>query len=163
MLNTRTALLFVLLFSLACCQYPKTWELDRLQGCRAVDSAARLSAYATTHGPKFQLEWLQNVSGEKLFVNAYCLEFPYTGQIVLQAGEQQETFLGYVYMGGQKLLLPDEARDFAREALLGGTPIIITVGCYSGVVDAEGFAEKYACLKQIEYLFMDCCPPRGMM
>ena len=159
----QTALLFSCFFFLSSCRCHKTWELDRLQGCRAIDSAARLSAYATTHGPKFQLEWLQNASGERLFINAYCLDFPESGQIVLEADEMQETFFGYVYMGGQRLLLPDNARDFAKEALLNGIPLIISIGCYSGVVDAEGFAEKYPCLKQIEYLFMDCCPPRGMM
>jgi len=134
-----------------------------LQGCRAVDSAARLSAWATSYNSHFQLEWLQNVSGERLFVNSCDLEFPYSGQILIQAGEQEETFFGYVFLGGQKLLLPDPAKDFVRQALLDGVPVIVTVGTYSGVFDAVGFAEKYPRLKEVEYLFMDCCPPRGMM
>lgn len=145
------------------CQAHKTWQIDRLHGCRSCDSAARLSAYATTKGPKFQLEWLINTSGEHLFVSAYSLDFPESGQIQIQAGDNEQTFFGYVYMGGQKLWLPPEARDFVRDALMEGTPLILSIGCYSGVIEADGFAEKYERLKEVPYLHMDCCPPRGMM
>lgn len=165
LLYTKTIPFFfcLFLFALSSCRSHTTWQLDRLHGFRAVDSAARLSAPAITHGPKFKFEWLRNTSGEWLFISAYCLDFPESGQVMLQADDHEETFFGYVYMGGQQLLLPDEARDFVKQALLDGIPLIVTIGCYSGVIEPDGFAEKYPCLEKIPYHFMDCCPPRGMM
>lgn len=89
---------------------------------------------------------MRNVSGMRMYLNAYSQSFPYDEshpeivQVTIQLpGESPLVIDAQRLAGGQRLLLPDEAAELIVYALLNGRGLDIFVGHYHAEIPSENF------------------------
>lgn len=90
-----------------------------------------------------------------MYVNVYSFEIqpeaPNLNSVEVDVAieDERQKFKAFIYQGGQRLLLPTEARDLIINALFNKESVVISVGKYSGEIISAGFIEKYDSLMNL--------------
>lgn len=96
-----------------------------------------------------ELEISKVESGLRMYINVFSLEIkPETPKqntvpVEVTISEETRTYKAFIYQGGQRLLLPSEARDWIADALIDCGIVSISVSRYHADIIPDGFAESY--------------------
>lgn len=96
-----------------------------------------------------ELELDAGSSGLRMYVNVFSIEVPALpdsptlAKVSLKICDEEYLYLAHILQGGQRLLLPDEARDTIIEALVDGFPITLSTGRYCSAIPAANFQALY--------------------
>jgi hypothetical protein len=133
--------LFLSLFSCSSC--PR-WRLDEVSPCNPCFRSARI--YFDNHDPfcRLEIEMVNSPSGMRLYVNTYSRPLPKQISVTMMTVDDSGEFPAEVLEGGQRLLLPDPARDFLISHLLSGQCVELTVGSYQTTVPPSQFAKVFS-------------------
>lgn len=85
-----------------------------------------------------------------MYVNIFSLpviplpDNPFHVNVEVEVNDNIFHFCSVLMQGGQRILLPDEARDLIIEALISYNLLTLSVGRYSTTIDTDNFVELYS-------------------
>lgn len=99
-----------------------------------------------------EIELDYGVSGLRMYLNVFSLELPSLMEhsdltlVTVEVDLEKRFFQAHLFTGGQRLLLPDAARDWILDALFQDCSITISTGCYRSVIPPLNFKKLYKSL-----------------
>lgn len=140
--------LFLILLA-SCSHNCQQWKLATIKASHPCSTytKARLAPSDLFNG--MEAELLCNGNDETLFFNVHILCFPPAknpeGKIDVAVCIKGEsfTFAAYRLEGGQRLMLPDEAKQIIVASLLEGFPVYVSVGRYEAKLVCNNFQKVY--------------------
>ncbi len=151
-LQRKRALSALFLFLISCTTCHQ-WNLIETRADSPCFESARLYYAPEVMSCGLELELDCGTSGWRMYVNTFSLAIAPIDKnnpqatVNIEIEDIQYQFLADLFKGGQRLLLPDEARDLIIETLLQGMLVKITVGRNSEVFPPKNFAEHYEKMK----------------
>lgn len=88
-----------------------------------------------------ELELVQSASGLRMYIDTFArpLSFGNVYPITLTIEEEAQMYTAELLEGGQRLLLPDAARDAIIDAMLNEQSVQMTVGPYQAAIQPAKF------------------------
>lgn len=141
------ALCFLLFFS-GCAKKGPQWELERIQGdCPPqVYSKVFLIPSSTFNG--IQVELVGVGSDQHLYLSVLCLQISPSSSsdsivnVTITIEDQVYTVSAELLEGGQRVLLPEEAKDLIVCSLLNDQEVTIAMGRYRQTLISDNFKES---------------------
>lgn len=130
--------LFLPIFLTSCKTYPH-WYREQVCSCNL---NYRLSYESCDPFVQLTVEIIQSDSGLRMYVNTFSRPLT-SSQISVTVGEASLSFSGYLLEGQQRLLLPDEARDWILSSLLEDNCVQIRAGPYQATISPAKLATLY--------------------
>ena len=145
-LGKRTIiLLFLFLFS--CQPLRPKWELEKTVTRRSNFNSGVLFFPAEECFTHLEFELAKTQSGVRAYINTFFSPIASTEDHQVEVSVATETdkycFFADILKGGQRLLLPDEARDMIIELLLNDETITIKVDRYQQRIPPTYFRKLY--------------------
>jgi hypothetical protein len=148
-----TTLLLVILVSCQvnyvplCCRH--SWKYESAGACIPCLDSSRIILIPNQPSSTLQFEIIRDIHGYHMYVSTICYVLADScgcqQELPLQvcAGDDVYDFEGKLYQGGQRVLIPDEARDIIIGALLSGSCVSLHVGIHSVNVTSASFAQSW--------------------
>lgn len=142
-------MIFFLIYLSSCTPARQAWKLTTITATFPCSTYAK--AYLQTCNPfnGLEVELLCNGADTTLFLNALMLCFPPaqndSGKIDVDICIEDQSFQypGDRYEGGQRIRLPEEAKQLIIASLLEDIPVTIAVGRYQAIIYSENFKKVY--------------------
>lgn len=142
-------LFLILFFNLACCPSCDQWKLAVIKANCPPSTYIKVYLPACNTFNGLEAQFICCNDQADFYLNAITLLLPCYGsdpdhaEVSFLIGDQEYVFLAERLLGGQRLLLPEEAKELAIEQLLAGNDIHVSAGRYQTVLTCEGFAKVY--------------------
>jgi len=150
--------LFLILLSLASCSPPcHQWKLASIKAhCPAANYVkVYLPACNTFNG--LEAEFMCSNGDMQLYLNSLTLQLPCDPcdpdhvNVNVTIGDDTFTYVADRLLGGQRLVMPEDAREQIICALLEGNDVDISIGRYETTLISQSFAKNYDQLVSISY------------
>ena len=140
--------LFLFLFSCIACSPPcHQWQIAIIKAYCPPATYVKTYLPATNTFSGMEVELMCHNGCLNLYLNAITLQFPTTNpkqtELKIVVCDQTYIFLAERLNGGQRLLLPDDAKQLVICSLLEENCVKIYAGRYETTVTDEGFAKTY--------------------
>jgi hypothetical protein len=125
------------------------WQIDRTVVSNLDCNLGRLTLPAINTYQGLELELVRSASGTRMYLNAFSLPFPNDledlskSAVILLIDEQVYVIKAERFMGGQRLLMPEDAASLIITTLVNDKSIQITVGRYRTTIISTRFVELY--------------------
>lgn len=141
------ALCALFFFLSSCASYPQ-WHLEKVVTCDPLSRSIRLFYDSLDPFCQIELELVQSVSGLRMYLNTFGRPLSYgtTFPITLTIEEEDLVYTAELLEGGQRLLLPDAARDAVIEALFNEQCVQIAAGPYQATILPTQFSKYFTTL-----------------
>lgn len=150
--HLKRASIALFLFLSACTTPCPQWILQKaVTNCPSYNSGKVTLAPDNTFCG-LELEITRGACGLRMYINVFSLELmpehPMQSCVVVKVtcGDREQSHNGFLYQGGQRVLLPGIARDSIIESLCQNEPVCIAVGRYRSEILPYDFAVKYQAL-----------------
>jgi|694.fasta_scaffold01000_17 hypothetical protein len=143
----KRAYIALFFFFVSCQTYPH-WELRKTSTDRPYYNSSRIY-FSDENARGLELELDYGVLGLQMYVNVFSLEVPSLpddptlANVNVEIDGEQRVFIAHLFLGGQRLLLPDEARDLILETLLSGAPVTLSTGRYRSIIPPANIQTLY--------------------
>jgi len=142
------AALFLILLSScsSCCQ---VWHFENTLGTLPTYNSSRIYLCPGCETNGLELELVRTTCGLNLYINVFGLEVPAdcndpeTTQVYVSFREYSYTFPAFRFVGGQRLLIPADARDEIISWLMAGQSVYLRVGRYDGDIMPDKFGQVF--------------------
>ena len=141
--------LFLILVSSSCSSPCHQWKFA------AIKADCPSATYVKVYLPEcnafngLEAELVCNNCDMQFYLNAKTLLLPCScndqnhTELKIVVCENEYKFMAERLLGGQRLLLPEDARQLIICSLLEGNDVEVTVGRYQAMLISEGFAKTY--------------------
>lgn len=130
-------------------QYCYRWRYEEARSCRpGVDSARVYLKPEHPCGTLF-LDIIKDPCGCRMYVSTLCHVFGDVAcsrnevAVEIEIGGDSRLYTAYLFQGGQRLLLGDEAQEAIITALWEGNCVAIRMGIHKAVLTSVCFREAY--------------------
>lgn len=143
-----SAALFLLLLN-ACSPSCQDWKYDCSIAQNPCQSSGRIYLCASNQFSGLEIELVRTLCDLRMYVNVFGLEIPpdcndpTVSKIYLSFKDHSYTCLAPRFTGGQRLLIPESARDEIIDYLSCEQPVFIRVGRYEADIYPDRFLEVY--------------------
>jgi len=141
--------LAIILVAASCQPASNSWEVKETKSQHRSHQAIRLAKKPDNPFRGMELEFVRTASGRRAYLNVYSLAFPSMGvdgkqtEVLIKSGEIEHRFLASRLEGGQRLLLPEDAKNLLIEQLTNHQKVVII----SGRFDVEVSPGEFPSLK----------------
>lgn len=147
-------MIFTLFFLFLSCQCQPLWIFEKTVTCRSDFNSGVLFYPAEDPITNLELEITQTGSGLYAYINVFACPILSTTQdhqveVSVTINSEENCFLADILTGGQRLLLPDDARDLIIGALLDGMAVDVRAGPYRQNVSPDGFRGGFCQLTRL--------------
>jgi hypothetical protein len=148
----RVGIALFLFFSTCSSTCKQQWMIEKVITDSPCFNSGKLTLSPTDTFCGLELELTRGESGVRMYINVFSLEIKpehsmqSTALVEVTYQNQKQTFHAFLYQGGQRLLLPNQARDLIIESLSQNEPVCIAVGRYRSEISPEDFTCKYDAL-----------------
>ncbi|MDP1836610.1 MAG: hypothetical protein Q8K75_11885 [Chlamydiales bacterium] len=128
-----------------CCRH--SWKYENAGACIPCLDSSRIILIPNQPSSTLQFEIIRDIHGYHMYVSTICYVLAdccgSQEEVPLQicVGEDVYDFEGKLYQGGQRVLIPEEARDIIIGGLLSGSCVTFHVGIYSVNVTSASFGQ----------------------
>ncbi|MCX6990100.1 MAG: hypothetical protein NTX49_03405 [Chlamydiae bacterium] len=136
------------------CSHRDNWKVSHIQSGSKQFSSSRLSYHTpdTVNGIDVEFLALDTSCNLYLHVHSHPVK-PYKGDpktalVTMKTEENAKSFLAKRHEGGQRLLLPDNAKEFLVASLKEGKTVIISTSGYTSTLTPDSFERKYHLLEK---------------
>lgn len=136
------------------CSRSDSWKVSHIQSGSKQFSSSRLSYRSPdpVNGVDVQFLSLDESCHLYLHVHSHPIK-PYMGDpkkalVQVKTEDKTTSYFAIRHQGGQRLLLPDEAKDYIVEKLKSGQFVTISTSGYSSTLTPESFDKKYFLLEK---------------
>jgi hypothetical protein len=144
---------FALLLFLFSCRVPcQRWQIEKVSASSRCFNSGRLYLTPQDDFSGLELEITRGESGVRMYINVFSIEIKpetltqNTAFVEVKRNDEKQVFQAFLYQGGQRLLLPSQARDYIIDALYCNETIIITTDRYQSEITPNNFSEAYCIL-----------------
>lgn len=143
---------FLAFYCAISCSHPcRQWELIKIKAdCPPITYyQAYLSASNPFNG--IEIELLSTGAETQLYLNVLALQFPHCPEnenqteVTICIDDMQYVVNAERFLGGQRLLLPEEAQQLIICALIENRPVDISAGRYQATIVPDNFLKIYRC------------------
>ena len=117
--------------------------MEKVASCDPCFASRRLHYDSCDPFVRLEIELVESASGLRLYLNSFSLPLN-SPEVVFRVDATCKSFSGVLLEGGQRLLLPDELRDWIIAALANDSNVDICVGPYRALILPNRFLELYA-------------------
>lgn len=143
---------------LSACKSPckQQWTIEKV-----ITNSPCFNSGKIYHSPEdtfcgLELEITRGECGLRMYINVFSLEIrtdspmQNTASVEVVCLNQKHIFNAFLYQGGQRLLLPSQAKDLIIESLTQNETVCISVGGrYKSEINPEDFVCKYDALLKL--------------
>lgn len=146
--SAYSALFLILLFS-SCSPYRHQWKLAAIKASCPDASYVKIYLPACNTFNGLEAEFMCSNGDMQLNLNIHTLQFPMDSDdgshatVNVIINEDIFPYTANRLLGGQRIVMPQEACQQIIGALLEGNNVDITVGRYETTLLSEGFAKHY--------------------
>ncbi len=139
----------VLFFYLSSCTSSPQWYLAKTITCDPCFNSGRMYFASESCNRGLELEIDQGLSGLRMYINVSSFEVPpisdtcAKAKVAISICGEETLALADIFQGGQRLLLPDDARDLIIESLQEGNTVTLKTGRYCAEIPPAHFAKAY--------------------
>lgn len=143
------------LFILISCSKHCAWEYEFTETACPIYESAKVYSPALSSFDGLEVEILATKTGTWMFLNVYSIPLSgscgSSGKIEVELTIDGEPLQceGYLYEGGQRIVLDDNTRDRIIEALLNQQSVTIAIGRYHAELDPTDFVKAYLKLQKV--------------
>jgi len=137
--------LFLSLFSCSSCPQ---WHLEEAVTCDPLFRSSRIFYDNLDPYCQVELELVQSASGLRMYIDTFSRPLSNSNvfTITLTIEEEAQIYSAELLQGGQRLLLPDVARDAVIDALLNEKCVQISAGPYQATILPTKFRRYFKML-----------------
>ena len=136
------------------CSKSAPWSVASIQTGTTEFSSCKLSYQNTDTLNGMDIEFLSLEDSCHLYLSVHSHQIrpyekdPKQALISFSDGKQTRSFIGARHQGGQRVKLPDDAKDYLIASMLENKTLTISTSGYSIKVRPDSFAKKYRVLQQ---------------
>jgi hypothetical protein len=155
LVRKRASLAFFLILLSSCSKPCQEWEFEEtITDCSAFNSA-KVSLSPTNEFRGLELELTKNAYDSRMYINVYSRQIqenpeqPGLVDFSIQINEETYENVGYLFEGGQRILMPTDATLLVINALTENKIITISVQQYSSEIIPTNFQKHLKNLNAI--------------
>lgn len=137
------------LLAVSCQSSPPSWKVSETKSRHPSYQACSISQKPDNPYRGMELEFVRTSSRTHAYLNVFSLTFPSDRldenktKVVIKIEDEEQIFLAHRLEGGQRLLLPEDARDLLVQALLENKPVAMIAGRFDVKISPGNFSKKH--------------------